>query len=415
MRADQGGFTLIEVIVAMALFVVTASALAVGSGGGLRMIGTSSGRQGATQLASREMERLRAAPYETIGHDPLATEWDSDPESPDAGLDATRMSFKVPLDNGAVEPLVVTGTVAHRGAAAERGFRFQLYRYITWPTVERDHKRVTIVVVWNGTDAMGRRNRVAFSSLYAPGSIGWGGTSTTTPVTVAPVLEDTSVTNPVTTPTPVCTEPLDLTPPAIDEFRVTGGTGTLVSHTASNTLNLKVTLVDICLPLTVQFSTDGGLTWSSWEPYAGLHLLTVPLLEGEVTVAMRAADANGNISAAQDASVIIDTTRPTTPGGFTAVPSVGNTARLSWLASTDPNPPYGTVAGYRVWRRLGSTGEFTVVKEISGLSGPGSCTTLSCSWVDDTRSRAATSTYTYFMTAFDAAGNQSAATAVAYV
>lgn len=437
--ADEAGFTVVEVIVALSLFMLTAAALAVGSGGSMRMIGTSNGRQGATQAASAVMERLRPVPYDAVALDPT-TVFEADPASPDS-LVADGVVFNVPLENGGAEPLVLGGQVAHRETTRERGFVFETYTYVTWPTETRDHKRVTIITQWNGTDHHGVPNRVKLSSLFSPGSIAWSGTADVNgdgivdadldgdgipdvdlngdgvpdaeeTVTAEPVLTDTTTTEDTSGPT--CLVTTDLTPPAVDEFIITGGTGTLITHTASNVLDLKITLRDICLPITVQISTDHGTTWGSWEAYPGTYRVAVPAVEGEATVSMRAKDSNQNITARQDTTVRIDSTPPTTPGAFTAIPAAGNKADLSWTASTDPGGLEGFLAGYRIYRRLGSTGAYTVIKEISATgTGGGSCSSLACSWRDGSRSSG--SVYTYFMTAYDAAGNESGATTSAHV
>ncbi len=90
---------------------------------------------------------------------------------------------------------------------------------------------------------------------------------------------------------------------------------------------------------------------------------------------------------------INDTTAPSIPG---ALAQVGSTSQLTWGASTDANG----VAGYRVYR--GASADFTP----SASTLVGDVTTAT--WTDPD---AAPSTRYYRVTAYDAAGNESAASA----
>ena len=102
-----------------------------------------------------------------------------------------------------------------------------------------------------------------------------------------------------------------------------------------------------------------------------------------------AIDAAGNESATATASATTpaDTTPPSAPGAFTATATSATSISLSWSAAADNV----AVTGYRV-RRVGNT---TVIASPVGLS-----------FVD--AGRAPSTTYSYTVTAVDAAGNESA-------
>lgn len=429
---DERGVALVEVIIAMTLFAVVAGAMAVASGSSMRMIGTSNGRQGATQLASQEMELLRATPYEVIGLDPT-TSFETAASSPDVAVDRSAGTYRVPLVNGQEESLVLVGTTVHRNVLTLKRFNYVVYRYVTWPTTEQDHKRVTIVVTWRGNDGTtGQRPNVVLSSLFSPSSVGWdnstnptfgGAPTTTAPSTstslgvTVPSLTTTSLglggvtTTSTTSLLPAaCTG--DTTPPWLT-VQINAGTGSLTGYTSSSSLDLALGGSDPCIPLQMQFSIDLGTTWSVWEPWAPSKIVLVPLVQGDVTVSVRYRDGVGNLSARADATIRIDTLKPVTPSSFTATRLNANKAELSWLATVDND----RLVGYRIYRKVGASGAFTTVAEIPATPGIGNvvrCTVGRCSWTDNSLQRTATS-YTYFIAAFDAAGNESVATANAIV
>lgn len=96
-------------------------------------------------------------------------------------------------------------------------------------------------------------------------------------------------------------------------------------------------------------------------------------------------------------ATLADTTAPTAPGLVTATAASASQVNLSWSASTDNVG----VTGYKIYRCSGSScTSFSLLTTISGTS------TLSYS---DT-SVAASTSYTYEVSAVDAAGNESAKT-----
>jgi hypothetical protein len=91
-----------------------------------------------------------------------------------------------------------------------------------------------------------------------------------------------------------------------------------------------------------------------------------------------------------------DTTAPSVPTGLSVTATTSGTASLSWTASTDAVG----VTGYKIFRSTSSTGTYTQVGSSASVT------------YTDTGLTAST-TYYYKVSAYDAAGNDSAQTAVA--
>jgi prepilin-type N-terminal cleavage/methylation domain-containing protein len=212
-RSD--GFTIIELVVAMGLL-----AIVVGSLGGvfwaaLKTAGTATHRTDAASIASREIESMRAVPYDLVGFYGDETGYTStfetfttvkiadttpagitpqiQPERPDA---SAAISFAPDPDP------------ANASAIVEGGVDFTVTRNIVWvnaqdasTTYNQAYKRLTVNVAW--TDTAGAHNARQDSLLYPGGQGKYGGpegavATTTSPTTapalpVAPVLATPSV------------------------------------------------------------------------------------------------------------------------------------------------------------------------------------------------------------------------------
>ncbi|HEY9476504.1 MAG TPA: DNRLRE domain-containing protein, partial [Mycobacteriales bacterium] len=123
------------------------------------------------------------------------------------------------------------------------------------------------------------------------------------------------------------------------------------------------------------------------------------------TYQVAALDAAGNVSPlSAPASVTTpnnaDTTPPSAPTGLAAEEVSSTEIDLGWTASSDS----GTgVSGYRVYRKASSESAFTLLATTVG-NGPGQTSYA------DTTVRAST-TYQYYVTAYDGANNESAPSA----
>jgi hypothetical protein len=183
----------------------------------------------------------------------------------------------------------------------------------------------------------------------------------------------------------------DTTPPTVSITAPTAGS------TVSGTVSVTATASDNVGVASVQFQLDGAnvgtvdtatpysYSWDTTKSANGAHSLTAI-----------AKDAAGNSTTSSAVSVTVknsgtsDTTPPSVPTGLTASAASSSQINLTWNASTDNVG----VAGYNVYRNgnkvASATGTFF---QDAGL--------------------AASTTYSYTVAAFDAAGNTSAQSAAA--
>lgn len=177
------------------------------------------------------------------------------------------------------------------------------------------------------------------------------------------------------------------------------GTGANQGYTAVPTVTLALTASDPCGPISMEFSNDGS-TYSGLEAFSTSKAWTLSGGDGTKTVWVRYADGRDNRSVAS-AQIQLDTSRPTTPGNFTLTsPSNRTSVTLTWTASSDSSP--GVLVGYRVYRQIGS-GPFE--NRAPSVAAP--CSTSPCQWAEAVDKRV---TYSYYVVAYDAAGNESVPT-----
>ena len=392
---DERGFSLIEAVVACTLLALLGTAFGVTTGNGFGLIGTSQERQSAVQIANQWMEEARVVPVDGLAL-PADTVFDG-PGTPDedVALGTTYTSAA-----GAEELVLDAGsTFAHRGQEEMNGVDFDVYRYVTWVVDGADtqaYKRVTVVVQWTGTG--GEVQRVTQSTLMSGDGIAWAsGTSTTTTALAATTTSSsTTSTTATTVASTSCTG--DTAGPSAT-LAILAGTGAQSGYTSSATVTLSMTAVDACASVEMGFSNDGS-TWSPWVTFTASAVWSLPTGNGSRTMYARFRDGNGNLTT-RSASVIVDGTAPTTPGSFTATVLNGpKRVRLTWTQSSDNQ----SVIGYRIYRRHGS-GSFQ--NQSTGVSHP--CSTSPCQWTDSGVQN--NNTYTYYVVAYDAAGNESAPTA----
>src|SRR4051812_30708361 len=131
---DEGGFTLLELVVALTLLAMVAVGFALTSGTGFRTIAIARQRQTATDLLSARIEHLRNIPYDEIAlsSQPVHATAPTDPDSfvsPDGiGYDVTGHgddeTLIVDTTNGSVlhfeDPVQVSTTI------------MRIYQYVTW-------------------------------------------------------------------------------------------------------------------------------------------------------------------------------------------------------------------------------------------------------------------------------------------
>jgi hypothetical protein len=224
---------------------------------------------------------------------------------------------------------------------------------------------------WNTTTATNATHTLTSKAYDAAGNMG---TSAAVTVTVNNVADTTPPTTAITAPANGAT--------------VSGTT----SVTASASDNVGVTKVEFYLDNVLQStSTAAPYSWN-WN--------TTTAANGAHTLTSKAYDAAANIGTSAAVSVtvsnVVDTTPPAAPANLNAAaPTSGNNRRkinLSWTASTDNVG----VTGYQIWRATSASGPFTQIatSTVTSYTNTGLVTGT---------------TYYYYVTASDAAGNVSAA------
>ena len=394
--ADERGFTILEVTVAMGLFALVALGLATSTKAGLNLIGGSSGKQTATQLGARWMEESRGLPYDALGMDATTT-YETASSSPDSAVNQGAGTYDA---GSGAETLVVLPSgvegVQHELAQNYNGFNFTLYRYVTWVQQGSDAqalKRVTVVVQWPGKNAVGAPNRVALNTLVSLNQIAWDEGAPTSSTTPASTTTSSSTSTTSTTVPGSCDG--DVTAPS-GTFSILAGTGANTGYTSSSAVNLSIGVTDPCAPVSMAFSNDGA-SYSAFETLSSSKVWSLTAGNGNRTVYARFRDGAGNTSSAS-ATVRVDGTLPTTPSSYALSRNHGQQyARLDWHASTDND----TLIGYRIYKKIGN-GAFQNLP-------PGVTAGACCGFTDNDVQQGLT--YSYYVVAYDAAGNQSVATA----
>ena len=169
--SDDAGFSLVELIVSLSIFAILVVGLAAASASGFRVLGRSSARQSAVQIAAAEMEELRSTPFADLGLT-AAPSHNADPNHPNNAVSSSGSPPTYTV--GAVtEPVRVGGTVAHTdsGFVAGENLQFKVYRYVTTPSGSTTLRRATVTVTWNGRNP--KTDRVDISTLMSDGAIEW--------------------------------------------------------------------------------------------------------------------------------------------------------------------------------------------------------------------------------------------------
>lgn len=193
-----------------------------------------------------------------------------------------------------------------------------------------------------------------------------------------------------------CTPVADTTPPTVSmstpaSGATVSGTTTLTANAADNVgvANVQFKLDDVALG-NLELVAPYSIPWDTTTVANGTHTLTAT-----------ATDTSGNVATANSISVNVsnqsaDTTPPSVPTNVTAKAPTAAAVNLSWTAATDNVG----VTSYKIYRN-GSTNALATV------------TAPSTTFTDSTVS--ASTTYTYTVSAQDAAGNSSAQSSSASV
>jgi type II secretory pathway pseudopilin PulG len=162
-RSD-GGFTLIELTVAMGLSAFVFAALAATMMGGVRSLAVAKARTQGNEVATQAIEDLQRFGYEKLGHCTA-------PPTPPEGL-----TDWVQLTGGCGGATVEDSCVSPSGVAISASYvcprnnvNYDVKRYIAWSNPEQTAKRLAVFVSW--TDQVGTHTVSQQSSVRAP-SIG---------------------------------------------------------------------------------------------------------------------------------------------------------------------------------------------------------------------------------------------------
>ena len=416
---DESGFTLIELVVALALIAIVSVGFIASVSLGMRTVAVARQRQTASELASARLEHMRNIPFEQVALSSPAT-MSSDPTNPDYWVSSDGSQYDVNGDEpGGLETLIVdtaNGDVLHLEDPVQVGATvMEIYQYATWvddPAIAgaEDYRRLTVVIRYKAPSVSGVNKLYRSSTLFTPGTVTIdGGATTTTTVamttTTAPGATTTTAPGATTTTTVAGACAGDVTGPT-GQFSIGPSGSSEDGFTASQNVSLMLSFTDACAPIVANFSNDGvtwgpDVTYDSVNPQVSWSLTTG---NGLKTVYGRVRDGVGNMTGLTSHTVILDATAPGAPGSGNVSYTVScsgttRTVAMSWAAAVDGE---GNLRGYRVYRSTDGTTWSELSPQPSGTSK------------SDSHSKTLNSVR-YYVVAYDKAGNISAAAPAAFI
>jgi prepilin-type N-terminal cleavage/methylation domain-containing protein len=216
-NSEESGFTIIELVVSMALLAIVAAPLAGVFWSAIRTAGSAAHRTDGSSVASREIEGMRAIPYSQVGFyndqtgyaattlDGLTTvSLGTSSPAPGPGVNSPQIQPVTP-DPSAASGFAPDPIASNANPIVIGNVVYHVSRYIGWSDAKdpstnyaQAYKKLTVVVTWK--DQAGSHT-VRQDSLLYPGGLGpYGGagpsvTTTTVPAVFAPatpVLADIS-------------------------------------------------------------------------------------------------------------------------------------------------------------------------------------------------------------------------------
>jgi Tfp pilus assembly protein PilV len=394
--ADERGSHLVEVAVAALVMSVAVIGVIGSMGSGMQLVGHARQRSSASAVAQERLERARSIPYERVATYEQPTH-NSDPDHPDNRVSTDNASYLV--EDGPTEPLIVDtvdGALKHLDDPFTLGnTEFSVHQYVTWvddATIAgtQDYKRVIAIVTWKFPVQSGSTRRVFFSTFVSDGTV-----SVPTP---SPVPSPTAGPTPTPSAPPPTADPGSCpgdTSPPVGTFELLSGAGAEQGYTNATTVQVGLTATDPCADIVAELSNDGSnftptATVLSGEPTS--ITWTIPGVDGSKTVHARFRDGAGNTSSPMTDELILDETKPTTPGDLREVncslSGPDRTVTLTWNGASDTN-----FLGYRLYRSI----------EQAAYQAVATTGTVSAS--DTTRKNL--NSVQYVVRSYDQAGNES--------
>lgn len=375
---DEDGFTIVELVVALALIGVVAVGFMLSVNLGFRTIAVARQRTTASELATKRLENLRNVPFDRIAinrtflvpTDP-PLQYSSDPESPNHAMSVDSTKYDV-TGKGDFEPLILDdadGEIDYIDDPIRVGSTvMEVYQYATWvddPDIPgaQNYKRITVVVKYKAPAVNGVSKFLRSSTLFTPNTVKIDAPTTTAggPTTTAPPAPTTTVPTSTTT-SPACAG--DVTPPT-GTFNIGASPNAETGFTASPNVSLSLSFTDPCGPLVANFSAD-NTNWGPdviYDPASPQISWSLGNKNGLKTVYGKVRDGAGNTLILPSQTVELDASPPQRPGIVDAVISCSGTQRtvtLNWTPSFDFE---GNLRGYRIyrstdgatWNQVGST------------------------------------------------------------
>lgn len=199
---SEEGFTIIEMVVALAILAMVMAPLAGVFWSSMRTAGVASHRTDGSSIASREIEAMRAVPYAQVGFYADQPGYHSTFEtfatvllgstSPASGTLIPQVQPRTP-DSSAASGFAPDPNPANASPITQGGVNYSVTRDIVWvnaqdasTTYTTAYKRLTVVVTW--ADQAGAHS-VRQDSLLYPGGLGqYQGSTTTLSTTTTAVL-----------------------------------------------------------------------------------------------------------------------------------------------------------------------------------------------------------------------------------
>jgi prepilin-type N-terminal cleavage/methylation domain-containing protein len=233
--ADERGFTIIELTVALGLLAIVGAAIAGVFWSSIRTAGTSNHRTDGASIASREIESMRSVPYTSVGFYADQTGYTSTFE----GLDTVTLGATTPSIPAQIQPQT-PDPAANAGFAPDPdpsnasyinlgGINFSVTRAIVWvnaadasTTYTQAYKRLTVTVTWH--DTVGTHTARQDSLLYPGGQGPYAGAKgASSATTVAPTTVALVPTTPVLAAAVVPADPTGRTEIDLSWTQPTGG------------------------------------------------------------------------------------------------------------------------------------------------------------------------------------------------